>query len=108
MFLLTDRRMRISYLAECPELATQLVPALLEHWSYIFPNQTAAERAAKFQAHQNRDELPIAWVAHDGNTALGTAALRQFETSRRQSPTEEAHTKSEEHCGKTCQRYGWH
>ena len=84
MFLLTGRRMRISYLAENPELAAQLIPALLEHWSYIFPNQTAAERAAKFQAHQNRDELPIAWVAHDGNTALGTAALRQFDLEGRE------------------------
>src|SRR6187549_3135277 len=59
-----SRLMRISYLAENPELAEQLIPGLLEHWSYIFPNQTAAERAAKFRTHLNRDELPIAWVAH--------------------------------------------
>ena len=76
--------MRISYLAENPELAEQLIPGLLEHWAYIFPNQTAAERAAKFRTHLNRDELPIAWVAHDGNTALGTAALRKFDLEGRE------------------------
>src|SRR6185295_145371 len=73
--------MRISYLADRPELAAQLIPGLLEHWSYVFPDQTAAERAAKFNAHLNRDKLPIAWVAHDGDLALGTATLpRPFHT----------------------------
>jgi predicted N-acetyltransferase YhbS len=71
--------MRISYLADRPELAAQLIPGLLEHWSYIFPHQTAADRAAKFSAHLNRDELPIAWIAHDGDLALGTAALRKVD-----------------------------
>lgn len=76
--------MRISYLADRPELAAQLIPGLLEHWSYIFPEQTAAERAAKFKAHLNRDELPIGWIAHDGDTALGTAALRKFDLQGRE------------------------
>jgi predicted N-acetyltransferase YhbS len=61
----------------------QLIPGLLQHWSYVFPDQTAADRAAKFRAHLNHDELPIAWVAHDGDTALGTAALRKFDLEGR-------------------------
>jgi predicted N-acetyltransferase YhbS len=76
--------MRIGYLAERPELAVQLIPALLEHWSYIFPNQTAADREAKFKAHLSFDELPIAWVAHEGDSALGTAALRKFDLEGRE------------------------
>jgi predicted N-acetyltransferase YhbS len=76
--------MRISYLADRPELAAQLIPGLLEHWSYVFPHQTAAERAAKFKAHLNHDELPIAWVAHDGDIALGTAALRKVDLEGRE------------------------
>src|SRR4051794_3017979 len=76
--------MRISYLAERPELAVQLIPALLEHWSYVFPDETAADRAAKFKAHLSFDELPIAWVAHEGDCALGTAALRQFDLEGRE------------------------
>jgi predicted N-acetyltransferase YhbS len=76
--------MRISYLAERPELAAQLIPGLLENWAHVFPQQTAAERAAKFRAHLNHDELPIAWVAHDGDSALGTAALRKFDLTGRE------------------------
>ena len=79
--------MQISYLAERPELAAQLIPALLQHWSYIFPEQTAADREAKFAEHQNYDELPIAWVAHEGDTALGTAALRRFDLEGREDLT---------------------
>jgi len=76
--------MRISYLADRPELAAQLIPGLLEHWSYVFPNQTPADRAAKFNAHLNREDLPIAWVAHDGDLALGTAALRKTDLEGRE------------------------
>jgi GNAT superfamily N-acetyltransferase len=76
--------MRISYLVERPELAAQLIPGLLEHWSYVFPHQTAAERAVKFKTHLDRDELPIAWIAHDGDTALGTAALRKSDLEGRE------------------------
>jgi GNAT superfamily N-acetyltransferase len=76
--------MQISYLAEHPELAVQLIPGLLENWAPIFPQQTAADRAAIFKAHLNFDELPIAWVAHDGDTALGTAALRQCDLKGRE------------------------
>ncbi len=68
--------MRISYLKECPDLATQLIPGLIEHWRYIFPDDTFGARAAKFRLHENSDVLPMAWIAHDGDLALGTAALR--------------------------------
>lgn len=69
--------MHISYLVDRPELAAQLIPGLLEHWRYVFPDDTAEMRAARFRNHENRTVLPIAWVAHDGDTALGTAALRK-------------------------------
>jgi len=42
--------MRISYLADRPELAIQLVPGLLEHWRYIFPDHTAADRTIMNQS----------------------------------------------------------
>ena len=68
--------MQISYLADRPELASGLIPGLLEHWRPIVPEQTWASRQQVFQSHMNRDALPIAWVAHDGDHVLGTAALR--------------------------------
>jgi predicted N-acetyltransferase YhbS len=76
--------MRISYLADVPGLAVQLIPGLLDHWRYAFPDHTAADRAAKFRAHQNVDTLPIAWIAHDDDTALGTAALRLHDLEGRE------------------------
>ena len=76
--------MRISYLKDRPELAAQLIPGLLDHWRYIFPDDTAEVRNVRFQRHLNYDSLPIAWVAHDGDTALGTAALRATDLDGRE------------------------
>jgi len=76
--------MRISYLKDRPDLAAQLIPGLIEHWRYVFPLDTFESRAAKFRAHLNYDDLPIAWVAHDGGIALGTAALRATDLEGRE------------------------
>jgi predicted N-acetyltransferase YhbS len=76
--------MRISYLADRPDLGAQLIPGLLEHWAYAFPHQTAADRAEKFKSHLNYNQLPIAWVAHEGDRALGTAALRKNDLEGRE------------------------
>ena len=76
--------MRISYLADQPALAEQLIPELLEHWKTVRPEDTAESRNAKFRAHLNRDTLPIAWVAHDGGKVLGTAALRATDLEGRE------------------------
>jgi len=76
--------MQISYLADQPQLATQLIPGLLDHWRYIFPEHTSTDRAAKFRAHQNYDTLPIAWIAHEKDVALGTAALRVHDLEGRE------------------------
>jgi len=68
--------MKISYLADVAELASQLVPGLLEHWRPLAPEDTAEARMQRFRTHLNRDALPIAWLAHEDGQALGTAALR--------------------------------
>jgi len=68
--------MKISYLADVPDLASQLVPGLLEHWRPLVPDDTAEARLDRFRAHMNRDVLPIAWLAHEDGRALGTASLR--------------------------------
>jgi predicted N-acetyltransferase YhbS len=79
--------MRISYLADRPDLAVQLVPGLLQHWRYVFPNDTAADRLARFRRHENYSDLPIAWIARDGDKALGTAALRVHDLEGREDLT---------------------
>ena len=81
------RAMRISYLADQPALAAPLIPGLLEQWRHVLPEQTAETRAAKFRAHMNRDNLPIAWVAHEGSSVFGTAALRAVDVEGREDLT---------------------
>jgi GNAT superfamily N-acetyltransferase len=76
--------MRISYLKDRPELAAQLIPGLLDHWRYVFSEDTAESRAARFRSHHNYDVLPIAWIAHEGDIALGTAALRATDLEGRE------------------------
>jgi GNAT superfamily N-acetyltransferase len=79
--------MQISYLADHPEFIETLVPWLLAHWQSILPQDTLEIRIAKFQAHLNRDTLPIAWVAHSGSQVFGTAALRVHDLPGREDIT---------------------
>ena len=41
----------------------------------------------RFRAHMNRDVLPIAWLAHDGDRAAGTASLRASDLPGREDLT---------------------
>jgi len=70
------RGVRISYLTEYPEYIPQLAQWLFECWGSILGEETPEARITKLKAHMNRDELPIAWVAHAHGQLLGTAALR--------------------------------
>lgn len=75
---------RIGFLADFPECISALAPPLLEHWSYVFPEDTLDTRVAKLRRHLNRDALPIAWVAHEGGQTVGTAALRVHDLEGRE------------------------
>jgi GNAT superfamily N-acetyltransferase len=79
--------MDISYLADTFELAPQLIPGLLEHWRPLMPDDTAVARLQRFRLHLNRGALPIAWLAHEGERALGTAALRATDLPGREDLT---------------------
>jgi predicted N-acetyltransferase YhbS len=71
-----DMNMLISLLADHPEYIAMLAPPAFEHWQqYGFPG-TLADRRQKLREHCQREKLPIAWVAHEGDQVLGTIALR--------------------------------
>ena len=70
------RGVEISYLIEHPEYIPQLAQWLFEQWGHILDEKTPETRIEKLKAHMNRDELPIAWVAHGNGQLFGTAALR--------------------------------
>jgi len=73
------RGVEISYLIEHPEYIPQLAQWLFEQWGHILDEKTPETRIEKLKAHMNRDELPIAWVAHANLQLFGTAALRPYD-----------------------------
>jgi GNAT superfamily N-acetyltransferase len=78
---------QISYLIDHPGYIPQLAQWLFEQWGPILGEKTPEARIKKLQAHMNRDELPIAWVAHANGQLLGTAALRVHDLEGREDLT---------------------
>ena len=81
------RRFQISYLIEYPHYIPQLAQWLFEQWKAILDEQTLEVRIKKLKTHMNRDQLPIAWVAHANGELLGTAALREHDLEGREDLT---------------------
>jgi hypothetical protein len=65
---------RFEYLIDHPEYIAQLAHWLFEQWDLILGEKTPEARIKKLNTHMNRDQLPIAWVAHANGQLLGTAA----------------------------------
>ena len=81
------RGVRISYLVEHPEYIPELAQWLFEQWESLLGEKTPEARIKKLNAHMNRDQLPIAWVAHANGQLLGTAALRVHDLEGREDLT---------------------
>src|SRR6476661_7994464 len=81
------RGVQISYLIDYPEYVPQLAQWLFEQWGAILGEKTLEPRIKKLTAHMNRDQLPIAWVAHANGQLLGTAALRVHDLEERKDLT---------------------
>src|ERR1041385_4998794 len=78
---------QISYLIEYPQYIPKLAQWLFEEWSAILGEKTLETRIGKLNAHMNRDQLPIAWIAHADGELLGTAALRVHDLEGREDLT---------------------
>jgi N-acetylglutamate synthase-like GNAT family acetyltransferase len=81
------REVEISYLIEHPEYVPQLAQWLFEEWGSILGEETPEVRVKKLKTHMNRDQLPIAWVAHANGQLLGTASLRVHDLEGREDLT---------------------
>ncbi len=69
--------MRIEYLADYPEHIPTLSRWFYAQWRWFLPPESSASAIeVKFRTHLNRDALPMALVALDGDELLGTASLR--------------------------------
>ena len=81
------RGVQISYLSEHPEYVQELAQWLFKEWDSILGEGNPEARIKKLKAHMNRDELPIAWVAHGNGQLLGTASLRVHDLEGREDLT---------------------
>jgi N-acetylglutamate synthase-like GNAT family acetyltransferase len=81
------RGVQIGYLIDYPEYVPQLAQWLFEQWDAILGEKTLEPRIKKLNAHMNRDQLPIAWVAHANGQLLGAAALRVHDLEGREDLT---------------------
>jgi len=81
------RGVQISYLIDFPQYLPQLAQWLFEQWGSMLGEKTLEARIKKLKAHMNRDQLPIAWVAHANGELLGTAALRVHDLEGREDLT---------------------
>ncbi|MGP5309895.1 GNAT family N-acetyltransferase [Vreelandella alkaliphila] len=79
--------MRIDYLEDVPEFVSLLAPAMADHWRNIIPGESYDRRYEKLISHKNRDQLPLAWVAHENGVPLGTSALRVCDLEGREDLT---------------------
>jgi N-acetylglutamate synthase-like GNAT family acetyltransferase len=81
------RGFQIGYLIDHPEYIPQLGQWLFEQWDLILGEKTPDARIEKLKTHLNRDELPIAWVAHANGQVFGTAAIRVHDLEGREDLT---------------------
>jgi len=78
---------QISCLADYPQHIPQLTRWMFEEWDVMLGEKTPEARIKKLNAHLNRDQLPIAWVAHVEGQLLGSAALRVHDLEGREDLT---------------------
>jgi GNAT superfamily N-acetyltransferase len=69
----------IGYLVDYPEYIPQLAEWLFQEWDVMLGEKTSEVRIRKLQAHLNREQLPVAWIAHANGELLGTASLREHD-----------------------------
>ena len=70
------RGVQISYLIDYPQHMPQLTEWMFQEWDVMLGQKTPEARIKELNAHMNRDQLPIAWVAHANGRLLRSAALR--------------------------------
>src|SRR5438105_9107481 len=70
-----DCTMRIEYLADHLELASQLACWHAREWADLLPGWTAAQAEAELRTHTQRRGIPTTFVALAEGRALGSASL---------------------------------
>lgn len=67
--------MNIEHLASCREWIPVLARWHHSQWAVYNPGETLAGRVARLEANAASDDLPVTWVAVEGDVLLGSASL---------------------------------
>lgn len=78
---------QISLLIDHPDYIPQLARWLFDEWGSVLGEENLDIRLKKLERHLNRDQLPIAWVAHAKGQLVGTASLRVHDLEGREDLT---------------------
>jgi GNAT superfamily N-acetyltransferase len=68
--------MDIAYLADHKEVIPTLAQWFYEEWAYLYPDRTLADVERLIGERTNRDKIPLALVAFEGQELLGTVCLK--------------------------------
>jgi N-acetylglutamate synthase-like GNAT family acetyltransferase len=79
--------MRIEYLADHPEALETLVQWMHREWGHVRGGETLEQRRTRFAGSLNRDRIPLAVVALEGNDVLGSASLIAHDMTTRMELT---------------------
>lgn len=68
--------MEIDYLAHHPEAVRQIADWFFEEWSYLYPGRTLRDFEDLIRRRARMDKLPLALVAIESGTVIGTISLK--------------------------------
>ncbi len=74
--------MNIAYLADHPHVVSVLAEWFYQEWAYLHPDRTQADVERIIAERVNRDRVPLALVAFEGDELIGTVCLKVHEMDR--------------------------
>jgi GNAT superfamily N-acetyltransferase len=75
--------MNITYLADHQEAIPMLAEWFYREWSYLYPNKTVDDVRNAIGERVNRDTIPVALVAFEEKTLVGTVCLKTHDMDTR-------------------------
>lgn len=75
--------MDIEYLADHKDVISTLAEWFYEEWAYLHPDRTLEDVERLISERTNKDKIPVALIAFDGNELIGTVCLKTHDMETR-------------------------
>ncbi len=76
-------RLRIEYLADRPDCVRVLANWFHDQWGYLSPERNLDDRIEQLRKQTNRTQIPVTFVAFDGDDPVGSASLVESDMDTR-------------------------